>query len=221
MSAIDFICRYQYPESLVCNQVRGQRDRKARTMVMSPFIGLRPHTWLHVEAHTEVPTSTSGLRLMQDCRADQALGRLHGRTCACTLHACAPSSYEQSGAGETPNRELHTRTLYTIHACMHTCGDFLQRLSNGGHVTEHDGITKADMPALTVCVRNPMWLSLRGWRRSITQRRPQVQGLSSRTNHVYLLEASRHGSRIRHVAPTDERLGIVVLDWYCFALETA
>ena len=74
--------------------------------------------------------------------------------------------------------------------------------------------------ALTVLVCNPMWLSLCVGGGALVQRHPQVQGplqgLPSTSYHVHLLSPQD-----QHVDPTDERLGIVILDWYRCALETA
>ena len=129
--------------------------------------------------------------------------------------ACAPCSNQQSDAGETPNRESHTCTLHTIHACIciHV-GTFSAAPVKRWPCTvpSTTASTTADMPALTVCVCNPMWLSLCGWRRSIVQRRPHSEGagvLASTTHHVHL-----RPPQDQHVGPKDERLGIVILDWY-------
>ena len=89
------------------------------------------------------------------------------------------------------------------HARMHA---YMRESLSSAYPVAADPSTKAstaDIPALTVCVRNPKWLSLCGWRRSL-QRRPQVQGTSTSTTRTC-------APRMRRVDPTDERLDIVIL----------
>ena len=76
---------------------------------------------------------------------------------------------------------------------------------NGGHACPHRLFVQSH-------VAIPLWVVVL---QSSAVRR--CRGYQRQPTTCTCLEASR----IRHVDPTDERLGIVILDWNCFALETA
>ena len=57
-------------------------------------------------------------------------------------------------------------------------------------------------------------VAAKGTHYTLARTTSQVQGLASRRHHRHMGIPKE-----RHVAPTDERVGIVILDWYRFALE--
>ena len=99
-----------------------------------------------------------------------------------------------------------------MHAYMR--GPPMQRRSKGGSKRDKHYDINHGRTRLTVCVRNPKWLSLCGWRRS-------SPAPSAGAGEHGLAPRAPVAPRMRRVDPTDERLDIVILDWYRFALETA
>ena len=92
-----------------------------------------------------------------------------------------------------------------------------RRIANRNHTVQFDETEMHEIAIMRLQFGNPMWLprcEMGGG--ALAQRRPQVLGL-----HPELTKCTCPKPRDTALGPTDERLGIVHLDWHRFALEAA